>query len=263
MSNEFVMYMRAKGSEAALTGLKSDVLRHCTVLNQAMSDSGVPDYRVDLAAWNPRREDWAEDRLPRWLECRKGHSELLPIKDGELKAKAGGRKAAPLHFLDGLRDLYPDLELSAYAIDLSNGAAEDWRCSSEGTFCVEEVMSCWEGEEVLYWKKKDRLMIDHGKPVAEELLKFAGKPFVMVEGVPLSITLDAAKDFVRKEIQKGRDYLAYLLDDGALLDGRRQSHSQCAESGPTAPSGAGTPENDFFGSLKRMQRAESGSKETP
>ena len=91
-----------------------------------------------------------------------------------------------------------------YSIDLFSESAEEWKCSPEGTFCIEEVAPPWEGAMVWYWKKDGRLMIEDGRPVAEELLGFAGKPFVLVEGVPLSIALDAAKEHVWKIVKKQR-----------------------------------------------------------
>ena len=200
MPNLFKTYLHAKGREADLAALKNDLLRHCTVIREgddAVLGNSAADYAVDLGRWNPQRKDWVSQPVEWWLQLTERQSELLPVRDGELKATAMSMGAAPLHFLDGLRELYPDLELSAYAIDLTNGFGEDWRSSPEGTCCVEELKSCWEGEEVWYWKKDGRLMIDDGRPLAEELLEFAGTRFVMVDGVPLSLALDAAKEHVR------------------------------------------------------------------
>ena len=211
MANEYVMHLRAKGSEVALARLKSDMLSHCTVMCEHDNTVPIPsavDYQVDLAAWNRKREDWAEDRLPWWLELRRGQSELLPIENQELRAVAGSRRAPAIHFLDGLRELYTDVQISGHAIDLSGESAEEWKCSPEGTFCVEEVFPCWEGEIVWYWKKDGKLMIGDRKPVAEELLGFAGNPFVLVDGVPLSITVGAAKEHVWKLVEKH----PYLLE---------------------------------------------------
>ena len=194
MANLFAMYLKAKGRECDLATLKSDVLTHCNLIASTAPGTTSTDYRVDLAAWNPNRQDWVKEPLGWWLETREGHSELLPVKDGQLTAHAVGRWGAPLHFLDGLRELYPDLDLSAIGIDLTNCTSEKWRCSREETFCVEEVQSCWEGEEVWRWKKNGRLMFDDGKPVAEELLEFTGTRFVMVDGVPLSRACGRAKE---------------------------------------------------------------------
>jgi hypothetical protein len=201
MPNLFKTCLYAKGREADLAALKNDLLRHCTVIRKgddAVLGNSAADYAVDLGRWNPQRKDWVSQPVEWWLQLAEGQSDLLPVRDGELKATAVGMGAAPLHFIDGLRELYSDIQLSAYAIDLTNGFGEDWRCAPEGTSCIEEVKSCWEGEEVWYWKKGGRLMIDDGKPVAEELLAFAGTRFVMVDGVPVSVVSDAAKEYVRR-----------------------------------------------------------------
>jgi hypothetical protein len=193
MSNLFTLHLTAKGGEGDLATLKHDTLKHCHEITSTSPDTKYIDYSVDLADWNPNRQDWVKEPSRWWLEMRRGESELLCIEDGQLKAHAVGVKAPPLHFLDGLRELFPDLELRGYIIDLSNAIGENWRCSPEGTFCVEEVSSCFEGEKVWYWKKDGRLMIDDGKPVAEELLTFAGTQFVMVDGIPTSDATTAAK----------------------------------------------------------------------
>lgn len=211
MGNEFVMHLSAKGKDGDLAALKSEILKHSSEAGPPCTYTGTTDYCVDLATWNPKREDWIKQRLHWWLELRKGQRELVPVENGELRVVAGATGAPPLHFLDGLRELYPDLELSATCIDLSSEAAEEWKCSPEGTFCVEEVAPPWEGEVAWYWKKDGRLMIEGGKPVAEELERYAGNPFVLVDGVPLSITLDAAKEHVRKLAEKSPYFLERLL----------------------------------------------------
>jgi hypothetical protein len=253
MSNLYTMRLGVKGCESSLNTLKSDLLKHCSAITAPAT--APAEYRVDLGRWYPSRQDWVEQPMPWWLELRDRTSELLPVEDGELHASAMGMGGPPLHFLDGLRELYPDLELSACTIDLSNYVGEDWRCSPEGTFCVEEVASCYEGEEVWYWKKDGRLMIDDGKPVAKELLEFFGTRFVLVNGVPVSFALDAAKEHVQKQIEQGRADLAILIEGKSPLDGRDGAF---AESHP-----AREPDNgDFFGALNRMHRTQSGSKET-
>jgi hypothetical protein len=241
MSNLYTMRVIAKGCDADLAVLKSDMLRHCNAIKPKAPATAPVEYSVDLATWNPNRRDWVREPVQWWcLELRKGHSELISVKDGEFRAHVVGR-GAPLHFLDGLRELYPRLELSAYLIDLDNGFGEQWRCSAEGTFCVEKVMSCWEGEQVWYWHKDGRLMIDDGKPAAEELLEFAGMPFVMVDGVPLSISRDAAKEHVQKQVREGRTELAVLLDGRSLGDG------------PGELGDADARVADFFRTLERMR----------
>jgi hypothetical protein len=250
MASEHVMHLRAKGSEAALARLKSDIWSHCTVMDT--NDPPIPsavDYSVDLAAWNPNREDWREERLHWWLELRRGESELLPIENGELKAVVGSRGVPALHFLDGLRELYPDVELSGYAINLSGESAENWKCSPEGTFCIEEVFPCWGGEIVSYWKKLDRLMIEGGKPIAEELLGFAGNPFVLVDGVPLSITLDAAKEYVWKQAEANPYFLTRLLCEWPSADHDKYPSGKDENRAPSAM-------NDFFFELNKLYFAQ-------
>jgi hypothetical protein len=258
MANLFTMYLKAKGCESDLATLKSDVLKHCNLITSTAPGATIREYWVDLAAWNPNRQDWVTEPLGWCLELRKGKSELLAIKDGQLTAHAVGRWGAPLHFLDGLRELYPHLELSAYAIDLSNGFGEDWKCSPEGTFCVQEVQSCWEGEEVWRWVKDGKLMIDDGKPVAEELRGFAGNPFVLVEGVPLSITLDAAKEHVWKQAEENPSFLECLLCDWSRLDSTKRPFGSRAEK---CDDRATSGEDDFFAALKNLYLTQMTRKE--
>ena len=257
MGNEFVMHLSAKGKDDDLAVLKGDILKHSSAMGPPCTYTGTTDYHVDLAAWNPIREDWIKQRLSWWLELRRGATELLPINNGELTAVAGSRRAPALHFLDGLRELYPDLELSATSIDLSSEAAKEWKCSPEGTFCVEEVSFCWEGEIVFYWKKDGRLMIDDGKPVAEELRRFAGKPFVMVEGVPLSIVLDAAKEHVRKQAEQSPYLLERLLCEWPQVDATKHPFDSCVDDDRTA-----SPEDRFFLELKKLYRTHLMRRET-
>jgi len=253
------MHLTAKGSESDLAVLKSDVLKHCTLMSEGTPEFEVTDYGVHLAAWNPNRQDWAEDRLCWWLELRKGDSELLPIKDGELKATAGGRGGVPLHFLDGLRELYAEIELSGYVIDLASDYGKNWKCSSEGTFCVEEVSSCWEGDIVFDWKKDGRMMIEHGKPVAEELLGYAGNPFVMVEGVPLSITLDAAKAHILKLAEEDGSYLERLLIFWSELD---KTENRCVLAEDRCDDPTASAEDRFFATLRKLRLAQMMRKKT-
>ena len=205
------------------------------------------DYSVHLADWNPKREDWVDECQRWWLELRRGQSELLPIENGELKAIAGSRGVPALHFLDGLRELYPDIELSAYVINLSGESAQEWKCTPEGTFCVEEVCPPWDGRVVLYWKKDGRLMIVDRKPVAEELLGFAGNPFVMVDGVPLSITLDAAKEHVWKLAEKAPHFVRDLLCE--LPQPVEKTHPSGSSKDDDR---AVSAENDFILALKKL-----------
>ena len=258
MASEHVMYLTAKGSEAALARLKSDLLSHCT--DMCNNDPPIPsavDYYVDLAAWNPHRKDWREERLHWWLELRRGESELLPIENGELKAVVGSRGVPAIHFLAGLGELYPELELSGYAINLSGESAENWKCLPEGTFRVEEVFPCWAGEIVWYWKKDGRLMIEHGEPVAEELLGYAGNPFFMVDDVPLSITLDAAKEHVWKIADKNSWFLERLLCEWPSADHGKDPSGSCKDEERAA-----STEDDFFFELNKLHLAQMVQKET-
>jgi hypothetical protein len=257
MGNEFAMYLSAKGGEGDLTALKRDILKHSSAIGLPCPDAGTTDYRVDLAAWNPKREDWIKQRLSWWLELRKGQPELVPVENGELRVIAGATGAPPLHFLDGLRELYPDLELSACSIDLSGEAAEEWKCSPEGTFCVEEVFPCWEGEIVGYWKKDGRVMIKGGKPVAEELQEYAGNPFVLVDGVPLSITLDAAKEHVRKLAEKSPYFLERLLCEWPQVETVGSPFDSRVDDDRPA-----SPEDWFFLELKKLYRTQLMRRET-
>ena len=263
MANIFTMRLTAKGREDDLTALKGEILKHCNPMAPPPATVAEAEYWVDLARWNPKREDWVRQPLGWWLELRKGRAELLPAKDGELRASAVGRWGAPLHFLDGLRELYPDLELSAYTIDLCNKYGEDWRCSPEGTFCVEEVMSCWEAQPVWHWMKDGRLMIDDGKPVAEELLEFAGTEFVMVNGVPQSLAVQSARDYVRGEVQRGRKYLTSMLKDKLLWEGLNGLDGGNTGSGHTGQSKEESPAREgFFAELKRKRQTQEERKAT-
>ncbi len=100
---------------------------------------------------------------------------------------------------------------------------------------------------VWYWKKDGRLMIEDGRPLAEELLGFAGKPFVLVEGVPLSIALDAAKEHVWKIVKKSAPFVGHLLCGWSQLDAEKHPFGLCVDDDRTA-----SPEDRFFLALKNL-----------
>ena len=138
---------------------------------------------VQLASWMPGGTEWLKDGCWR-LEQPRDRPELLPIKAGELTLATYSYVRAPLHFVDGLAELYPTLAFSAYTVDLCDMLETFWvyRAEEGGLIAVEAFGSCWEGEEVSYWKIRGQVMIDQGKPVAEEVRD--RMPFIVIDGKP-------------------------------------------------------------------------------
>jgi hypothetical protein len=110
---------------------------------------------------------------------------------------------------------------------------------------------------VWYWKKDGRLMISGGDPVAEELLTFAGKPFVMVEGVPLSVTLDAAKEHVWKQAEENPSFLERLLCEWPQPAPEKRPSGSRTDDDRVA-----SAEDDFFLALKKLHLTQLMRKES-
>ena len=197
MANLFTMYLKAKGRKSDLATLKRDVLKHCNLMTPTAPDTTSTDYWVDLAAWNPDRQDWVKEPLGWWLELRNGQSELLPVKDGQLYGRITvGRWGAPPTSLMGCGKSTPR------AGPVRKHNRPDQRYSSEvEMFSRRDLLRRRRGSVLLGRRGcvaglegAAALMIDNGKPVAEELLEFTGTRFVMVDGVPLSLACGRAKD---------------------------------------------------------------------
>jgi len=178
------------GQPDELTAMQQAIRDHAT-LEAWYQQVRIKSYSIDLPQWNPNRKDWANDEGTFRLESHTDdqgndiqalafiHADQLMV-DGLVDEDG----PVPVHFLDGLRQLYPNVALSMDAVLTDGYMRKRWEVRNGRTRCVEKMCPCWDSQPVRYWMKDGKVLIRRGKPVADELPQHAR--FIVVRGHPVA-----------------------------------------------------------------------------